>query len=118
MNGQELVDEVRSNIKRTAAAYTDARILQQLNWGQQRIADTHTFEEMRVYDTSNYETTANLANYSFPTRMKDIYDIVLYDTSESRRLRYMYPRQFDEQVPYPLQAGTGHSTIYVDYGTE
>jgi len=115
MTRSELREEVRFNLKRTSDALSDSRINTWLNWSLQFIADLHTYEEMRkVYTTT---TTADQKSYSFPTRMKDIYTLRLISGASSRKLTYIYPREFDTKIPYPEQNSKRKSSYYVDYGT-
>ena len=108
-------DEVRENLHRKVTALTDARIEVWINWVQRRIADVYTWEEMREVWYSN--TVADQSDYGFPTRMKDIFDFVRRDGSNSIKLTYVPARHFDEMVLRPLTDGTGRPTLYVDYGT-
>ena len=115
MNREQLRSEVRENIKRTATAFADTRIDTHLDWAQERIADLHTFEEMRVSDT--FSTTDSVKNYSFPERMKDIFSMALQDGGSSRKLSYVPAREFDLKVPRTQTYSTGIPSCYVDYGT-
>lgn len=45
---REMNEQVRRNLKRDTHGITDSVIDQWLEWSQQRVADLHTFEEMRV----------------------------------------------------------------------
>ncbi len=116
MDREEMRDEVRFNIKRTTTAYPDAKINFRLNWGQDYLADLHTYEEMRVGDTSK-ATVANDASVAWPTRMKDLYSMVVRDGARSQKLIYVIAREFDTKVPRPLTYSTGLPSHYVDYGT-
>ena len=114
MTRTQMVDEVRENIKRTVTAYTAARIIRRLDWGQNYVSDLHTYEEMRkVYEG---ETVASRKRYGFPTRMKDIYSMTLQSGASSRVLTYTYGREFDKKIPRPETASEGKSSLYVDYG--
>lgn len=116
MTRAELRDEVRNNIKRTSEAFADSRIHTFLDWTQQRVADAHTFEEMRKSDT--FLTTDGVSKYNFPTRMKDIYSITIQDGANSRKLTYVHPRDFDSSIPRPETYSEGVPSWYVDYGTQ
>jgi len=78
------------------------------------VADWHTYEEMRKNYTG--ETVDGQKRYGFPTNMKDIFSLTLIDGASSRKLLYVYPREFDLKVPYPEQTTEGRSAYYVDYG--
>lgn len=114
MNREELRDEVRSNIRRSTSSIADTRINTWLDWSQQRIADIHTWEEMRkVYTTP---TVADTKRYPFPTRMKDIFSLTLQDGDNSRKLIYVPSRLMDRIKPRPETLTTGRPKWYVDYG--
>ena len=110
----QMQTEVRANIKRTSTGLSDSRITNWLNWGQNLAADWHTYEEMRKNFTGH--TVASVKRYGFPTRMKDIYSLTLQDGASSRKLEYVYPREFDLKIPRPEQTSNGRSCFYVDYG--
>lgn len=114
MTREDMRDEVRENIKRTVSGVSAARIDRWLDWGKDYIADLHTYEEMR--ETFTASTVANQDNYGFPTRMKDIYSLVLRDGASSRKLIYTTARNFDEKIPRPLTHSTGKPDYYIDYG--
>lgn len=110
----QMIAEVRDNIRRTSGQISDARILRWLNWGQEKAADSHTFEEMRKIYTG--ATVASSKRYGFPTRMKDIYSLRILDGANSRKLTYVNPRNFDTEVPQPTEWSTSWPDYYVDYG--
>ncbi len=116
MDREDMRDEVRANIKRTVEGVADARINRWLNWGKDYLADLHTYEEMRKSDTSK-STTASTSTISWPTRMKDLYSMVVRDGARSRKLTYVKARDFDTVVPRPDTHGTGLPSWYVDYGS-
>lgn len=108
--------EVRDNILRDVNGFSNDRIDRHINWAQQRIADRHTFEEMRKYTTG--ATVDGQKRYSFPARMKDIYDITVQDGDSSRKLDYVNSRYFDMIKPRPEADTEDRPHIYVDYGVE
>lgn len=110
----DYIEEVRENIKRTTDGVSDTRITRWVNWGQSLLADWHTYEEMRKVYTGS--TTASQKRYGFPTQMKDIYTLTLQDGASSRKLHYVYAREFDTKVPRPEQTTEGRPSYYVDYG--
>ena len=116
MDREEMRDEVRFNIKRTATAFADSLINTRLNWAQDYLADLHTYEEMRVSDTTK-ETTVDISSITWPTRMKDLYSMVVRDGARSQKLTYVHAREFDTKVPRPLTYSTGLPSHYVDYGS-
>ena len=116
MTGTNFIDEVRSNIKRTEDGVASTRIMTWVNWAQAQIADWHSFEEMdRVFTGS---TVASQKRYGFPDNLKDIMSMTLQDGASSRKLIYVYYREFDNKVPRPEQTTTGRSAYYVDFGTQ
>ena len=116
MNREELRVEVRANIKRTSTGVADGRINNWLNWAQSYLSDLHTYEEMRGKDTS--KSTADGDNsVSWPTRMKDLYSMTLQDGSNSRKLTYVNPREFDIIIPRPAVYTEDRPSWYVDYGS-
>jgi len=115
MTRLEITNEVRENIKRTSTAFANSRITTFIDWAQQRVANVHTFEEMRTSDT--FLTTTSVTNYTFPDRMKDIYSITVQDEGNSRKLIYVHPRNFDSLIPRPATYSEGLPSWYVDYGT-
>ena len=111
----EIQSEVRSNLRRSATALLDARILVWINWGIDLVADLHTFEEMKQKET---DTTADgVKNHTFPTSMKDLISVKLISGSNSRKLIYVPERMFDKVIPYAESDSKGKSTHYVDYGS-
>jgi len=50
--------------------------------------------------------------------MKDIYSITIQDGSNSRKLIYVHPMNFDSMVPRPATYSEGVPHWYVDYGTQ
>ena len=116
MDREEMRDEVRFNLKRTVDAFPAAMINTRLNWAQDYISDLHTYEEMRVLDTSK-STTGDSSSVTWPTRMKDLYSMVVRDGARSQKLTYVVAREFDTKVPRPLTSSTGLPSHYVDYGS-
>ena len=114
MTGQGLIDEVRDNIRRTSFQIPDTRILRWVNWGQEKVADTHTFEEMRKIYTG--DTAASSTSYGFPTRMKDIFSLRVVDGTNDRKLVYVPAREMDMVEPRPATDPEDVPTWYVDYG--
>lgn len=105
---------VRLHVKRTTTGLSDANLLIRINWALDYIASAYTFEEMR----KDYSFTCSITSryYTFPTNMKDIYDIRI-DASAMVRLKYIQPRDFDQYVPDPAEEDGSEPVYYVDYGT-
>lgn len=62
-------------------------------------------------------TEKDVRQYSFPTRMQDIYDISLQDGTSSRQLIYVPARHFDDMIPRARETTSGVPTHYVDHGS-
>jgi len=117
MTGTDFISEVRENIKRTTAGVSDARILRWANWAQGYLADLHTYEEMRVKDTS-LSTVDGDNSLAWPTRMKDLYSATVQDGARSRKLTYVNARNFDTVVPRSAIYSENLPEWYVDFGSE
>ena len=116
MDREDFRDEVRENIKRDSDGVSDARINRWINWAKDYLADLHTYEEMRVRDTSR--STADGDNsLAWPTRMKDLYTATIQDGARSRKLIYVAARNFDKIVPRAATYTENLSEWYVDYGS-
>jgi len=76
-------DEVRENIKRDTDGVSNARITRWVNWAKDYLADLHTYEEMRVKDTS-LATADGDNTLAWPTRMKDLYSVTVQDGARSQ----------------------------------
>jgi len=109
-------DEVRENIKRDTDGVSNARITRWVNWAKDYLADLHTYEEMRVKDTS-LSTTDGDNTLAWPTRMKDLYSVTVQDGARSQRLIYVPARSFDEVVPRPAVHSEDLPKWYVDYSS-
>ncbi len=116
MDREEFRDEVRENIRRNTTGVSDARINRWLDWSQQYLCDLHTYEEMRVLDTSKSTVASNNA-LTWPDRMKDLYTVTAQDGARSRKLIYVLARRFDEVVPRAAIFSENLPEWYVDYGS-
>lgn len=114
MSRLEMQGEVRANLDRTVGGLASGRINVWLNWAQERIADYWTFEEMRKKFAGSVTAAGN--SYGFPTNMKDIYSMKVFDGSRSRALVYVPAREFDQKVPEIDVYATDIPEWYVDYG--
>ena len=109
-------DEIRENVKRQVAVLPASRLTLWTNWAQGYLADLHTYEEMRVKD-STISTAASTSTIACPTRMKDLYSAMVVDGARSRKLTYVRAKEFDIVVPLPTTYATGLPEWYVDYST-
>ena len=116
MDREDMRDEVRENIKRTTTGFSNTRIDRHLDWAQNYLSNLHTYEEMRVKDTSKV-TTASDNSVAWPTRMKDLYSMTIQDGARSTKLTYVYAREFDTKIPRPETYSIGLPSWYVDYGS-
>lgn len=116
MDREDFRDEVRENIKRDTDGVSDARINRWINWAKDYLADLHTYEEMRVRDTSK-STTGSDNSLAWPTRMKDLYSATVQDGARSRKLIYVPARDFDRVVPRAATYTENLPEWYVDYGS-
>lgn len=112
MNLLALRTQVRFNINRSADAFPDDTIDVAINWSLRSISELHTFSEMR----KTYEGTLTVDSftYNYPTRLKEVFDIRIYTSSNYRKLHFVDPRHFDTEIPYPLNSGI--PTWWVGYG--
>ena len=113
----DFIEEVRANIKRTSSGVSDARVTRFINWGQQYLADLHTYEEMRIRDTSSLTTTASDNSLSWPTRMKDLYSLTAQDGARSQKLVYVKARNYDTIIPRAAIYSENIPNWYVDFGS-
>ena len=116
MDQADFEDEVRENIKRTTDGVSANRIYRWVDWAIQYLADLHTYEEMRKSDTSK-STADGGSSITWPTRMKDLYSMVVRDGARSQKLTYTRARQFDRDVPRPATFAENLPYIYIDYGS-
>ena len=116
MDREDLVDEVRENIKRDTNGVTDVRIRRWVNWAQDYLADLHTYEEMRVSDASAVTIDGD-NSLAWPTRMKDLYSMTVQDGARSRKLTYVKARDYDTVVPRAVTYAEGLPEWYVDFGS-
>lgn len=113
MTRAELMAEVRLCIKRDSNGFADAYIITRLDWAQEDLGLAYDWAEM--FKQYSFSITASTSTYSFPTRMKHIYDIRLNSTT-GVKLTMVNPRDFDTAYPKPSVLGTGEPTHYNDYG--
>lgn len=116
MTRADFVSEVRENIKRDTDGVSDVRIERWVNWAQGYLSDLHTYEEMRVSDTTFFTVDGD-NSLAWPTRMKDLYSMTIQDGARSRKLVYVNPREFDTTVPRNATYSKNLPQWYVDYGS-
>jgi hypothetical protein len=89
---------------------------------QIRIARAYAFPELDVFDTTTADTVASTKTYTYSTlfgasmRVRSILSLTIEDGVNSRKLRYMIPRDFYAQTPYPEIETTQIPTRYTVIG--
>lgn len=92
-----------------------------VNDAQRVIARIHDFDELKVLDTTSADTVDGQKAYHITTdllltRPKDIYSIIIEDTTNSRKLIYKDPREMDLDEPYPEGTTEQRPTHYTRRG--
>lgn len=115
----DLIEEVRDHLAgRTDVA--DARIVRALNLGQEYLARTKDYEELRVIETGALVITATPADdkiiqFSTLTNSNphEIYAFrVITQDGRSRKLVYRTTRTFDRLIPEPEFYARGLPSVY------
>lgn len=96
---------------------------QGINEAQKNIARVRDFDELMVLDKTHAVTIDGTSLYHLTSgwtlvRPKDIYSIRLMDTDNSRKLKYVPPRELDEVIPYTDMVGEGRPTWYTRRGMD
>ncbi len=96
-------------------------IEQAINDSIQIFAQMEDFDEMLTKDTTSADTVDGTATYHLTsawglTRPKDILSMILEDTTDSVKLKYMPHREFDSKFPYPATYSEDRPTIYTRRG--
>lgn len=113
------------NATAVSGALLSDRIINFLNWGQQRIARFYNFHELNTY-TESAATVASTSRYPLVTgtnnlgltRPKDIQSIRLIDGENSRILVRKSPRWFDQKFPLITNYADGRPHIYIRWGND
>jgi len=113
MTRAEMRSMVRTALGRTVSDVPDADLNTYLNWSQESLALSYTFESMK----GRYQTTTVVGQkqYNFPERVKEIESLRLIDGASSKRLPGETADAVDWAVPYPEQS-TGTPYEFVVYG--
>lgn len=85
------------------------------------LARIQNFDELIVLDTTNAATVASTSTYHIVndwglTRPKDILSLKYMDTSSSRKLLWVSPREVDTVIPYPAMMGENLPVWYTTRG--
>lgn len=111
LTGEEMENEVRSNLG--GRTDLDDRLYRFLNFAQDQLARYHQFDELETLVETT--TTAGVGTLSLPSKPLDIRSLRLIDGSQSRKLTYYTPRQFDAMVPDTSWYATERPSIYTAY---
>lgn len=131
LTGSEFITEVADTVGKALGATSRSgvlmqdRILKFLNFGQERIARTFSFDELKVIKTDG-ATVADVKRYPLEsgtnnlglTGVKDIESLKFMDGANSRKLINMSARKFDAFFPRPENFSTGRPSMYVRYQRE
>src|ERR1035441_3449735 len=107
-----------------SSAILATRILDFMNWGQERICRAYNFDEL-ILQTKSPVTIAGQLSYPFFGTAnggwnlilpKDIEDIRLIDDQNSIKLERFHVRKFDQKFPYPSNFAWQCPKIYTVRG--
>ena len=111
LTGTQLENEVRANLGNRTDL--DGRLYRFLNFAQDQLARYHQFDELEEVKEDTF--TSSVGSVSLPSKPLAIRSFRLIDGSNSRKLVYYSPRQFDLQLPKPDWYSTGRPSIYTKY---
>lgn len=108
------------NATSLSGALLQNRLIDFLNWGQERICRAYNFDELNILNTSVMTIEGQL---SYPiigssgggwnlTLPKDIESIRLIDDQNSIKLERFHVRKFDQKFPYPTNFAFQDPRIY------
>lgn len=108
------------NATSLSGALLQNRLIDFLNWGQERICRAYNFDELTILDTApvtaegvlTYPLFGSANNGWNLTLPKDIESIVLIDSQNSIKLERFHIRKFDQKFPYPLNFAQQSPRIY------
>lgn len=108
----EMENEIRGNLG--GRTDLDSRLHKFLNFAQDQLARFHQFDELETVVETNF--IVGNGRLALPSKPLDIRSFRLMDGSQSRKLVYYTPRQFDKVLPDPDWHTTGRPSIYTSYG--
>lgn len=115
----DLISEVRDHLggRTDSSGGADAKIIRALNVGQEYLARSHDFEELRRLVQDNLVTDDKfLAFTELPAGSQNPHEIysfrIITGDGQSRKLTYHAPRQFDKWVPEPQFYAGGIPDVY------
>lgn len=102
-----------------SGATLNNRIIDFLNWGQERICRAYNFDELYILNTAA-TLSAGVLSYPLITGAnnlglilpKDIETIRLVNNENSIKLERMHVRKFDQKFPYPPNFANQSPTLY------
>jgi len=115
----QLKSEVAKNIGRTDL---DTEISNWVNDALIQVAREALAEYGHIFNvlwsSTSFTTTASTKTYSLPSDLLLLYDVVLIDGTNSRKLTQIFPRQFDKVLPYPEAYSTARPEYYIIWGSD
>jgi hypothetical protein len=114
-----------TNATAISGALLSDRCVDFLNWGQERIARSYSFQELSTY-TESAATVTSVSRYPLETgtnnldltRPKDIQSIRLIDGENSRILTRRSTRWFDRRYPLITNYADGRPHLYTRWGND
>lgn len=103
-----------------SGAVLSSRIVDFMNWGQERICRAYNFDELNQLNTTALTVAGQLSYPLFGTANggwnltlpKDIESIRLIDDQNSIKLERFHVRKFDQKFPYPANYAYQYPRIY------
>lgn len=115
MDRDALVAAVRLNILRSSEGFSDANIITRLDWAQEDLALTRTWNEM--LKTYTFNLTASEPNYTYPTRTKEVFSLMIENDGTGTKLTQHFTRSFDAAYPEPSISGESEPSMYFTFGS-
>src|SRR3990167_4918543 len=119
-----LITRALDNLSRAAAGTTrsgadmNTKGIEWLNSSMLFMSRKHDFIECKSTSsgvTGTSVTVANTKTYTFPSGWKSIYDVILLDGTNSRKLRMKLWPKYVRETPYPAVDSTGTPVYYSPY---
>ena len=107
-------------LKRTSATFTDTLADFCINAGIKELANIYTWPEMLSEETLTIVGTGvgATALYTYPTRMKELYGIVIVDTSNTYPLGFEHDMNRANTYNYRTVINKGRPVMFTDLGTQ
>ena len=118
----QIQDAVKSGLG-NRTDFTDAEYTRYINISVDRITRQENWQELeQSTDLSipftSTPATDKILDISALTNWHSIYSFVIEDTSNSRKLIQMSPREFEKAIPLPEQDSTGTPEVYMTWATD